>query len=62
MYSNGRSEEILGRAIKKLGLPREELVIMTKVFFPRQLSASLQAKVSSDRFTVQCLLATRTST
>lgn len=31
MYSNGMSEEILGRAIKKLGLPREELVIMTKV-------------------------------
>lgn len=30
-YSNGRSEEILGKAIKKLGLPREELVIMTKV-------------------------------
>ncbi|GJE91358.1 aldo/keto reductase [Phanerochaete sordida] len=32
MYSNGKSEEILGRAIKKLGLPREELVIMTKLF------------------------------
>ncbi|KAI0798458.1 Aldo/keto reductase [Irpex lacteus] len=31
-YSNGRSEEILGAAIKKLGLPREELVILTKVY------------------------------
>ena len=31
-YSNGLSEIILGNAIKKLNLPREELVIMTKVF------------------------------
>ena len=34
VYSNGRSEEILGKAIKQLGLPREELVIMTKVRAP----------------------------
>ncbi|RPD55339.1 oxidoreductase [Lentinus tigrinus ALCF2SS1-7] len=33
-YSNGLSEVILGSAIKKLSLPREELVIMTKVYFP----------------------------
>ena len=33
MYSNGLSEVILGNAIRKLGLPREELVIMTKVGF-----------------------------
>ena len=31
IYSHGQSEIILGNAIKKLGLPREELVIMTKV-------------------------------
>lgn len=30
-YSNGLSEVILGKAIKKLGLPREEIVVMTKV-------------------------------
>ena len=30
-YSNGLSEIMLGRAIKALNLPREELVIMTKV-------------------------------
>lgn len=30
-YSNGLSEVILGNAIKKHNLPREELVIMTKV-------------------------------
>ncbi|KAI0365117.1 Aldo/keto reductase [Pilatotrama ljubarskyi] len=31
VYSNGLSEVILGNAIKKLNLPREELVIMTKL-------------------------------
>ncbi|KAH9890408.1 Aldo/keto reductase [Cubamyces lactineus] len=34
VYSNGLSEIILGKAIKQLNLPREELVIMTKVYFP----------------------------
>ena len=32
-YSDGTSEEIVGRALKKF-LPREEAVIATKVFFP----------------------------
>ncbi|QRW09233.1 aldo/keto reductase family protein [Ceratobasidium sp. AG-Ba] len=32
MYSNGRSEEILGKAIKELHLPRDEIVVMTKVY------------------------------
>ncbi|EKM50914.1 uncharacterized protein PHACADRAFT_262804 [Phanerochaete carnosa HHB-10118-sp] len=31
VYSNGHSEVILGNAIRKLGLRREELVIMTKL-------------------------------
>ncbi|KAH9857418.1 aryl-alcohol dehydrogenase [Lenzites betulinus] len=31
VYSNGMSEVILGNVIKKLNLPREELVIMTKL-------------------------------
>src|SRR4051794_36745207 len=31
MYSNGLSEIVLGNAIKKLQLPREEIVVMTKV-------------------------------
>ncbi|EMD34209.1 hypothetical protein CERSUDRAFT_117111 [Gelatoporia subvermispora B] len=31
VYSNGLSEVILGKAIKKLNLPREEIVVMTKV-------------------------------
>ncbi|KAF7336790.1 Aldo-ket-red domain-containing protein [Mycena venus] len=33
-YSGGVSEEILGRAIRHLNLPRDEIVVMTKVFFP----------------------------
>jgi aryl-alcohol dehydrogenase-like predicted oxidoreductase len=34
MYSLGRSEEILGRALKDLRVPRETVVIATKVFNP----------------------------
>ncbi|KAJ3560186.1 hypothetical protein NP233_g11002 [Leucocoprinus birnbaumii] len=33
-YSNGLSEVVLGKAIKELQLPREEIVILTKLFFP----------------------------
>jgi len=32
VYSNGLSEVILGNAIKKLNLPRDEIVVMTKLF------------------------------
>ncbi|KAK9313118.1 NADP-dependent oxidoreductase domain-containing protein [Lipomyces starkeyi] len=32
-YSNGVSEEIIGKAIRKFGIPREKLVIMTKCGF-----------------------------
>ena len=31
IYSHGAAETILGNAIKELNLPRDELVIMTKV-------------------------------
>ncbi len=34
MYSNGASEIILGRAIKQFKLPRDEIVVLSKVFFP----------------------------
>ncbi|GBE82879.1 Aldo keto reductase [Sparassis latifolia] len=34
IYSNGLSEVILGKAIKQLNLPREEIVVMTKLFMP----------------------------
>ncbi|MFA0751069.1 MAG: hypothetical protein SLRJCFUN_001472, partial [Candidatus Fervidibacter sp.] len=33
VYSLGTSEEILGRALKELGVNRDEVVIATKVFF-----------------------------
>lgn len=31
VYSNGESERILGKAIKRYELPREEIVVLTKV-------------------------------
>jgi aryl-alcohol dehydrogenase-like predicted oxidoreductase len=34
MYSDGVSEEIVGRAIKEFGPPRDQVVIATKVFNP----------------------------
>src|SRR5262245_60296008 len=33
MYSNGRSEEVLGRALRDIG-QRDQVVVATKVFFP----------------------------
>lgn len=33
VYSNGHCEIVLGKAIKHLNLPREEIVVMTKCFF-----------------------------
>ncbi|KAF9978819.1 hypothetical protein BGZ73_000088 [Actinomortierella ambigua] len=33
-YSNGKSEEILGKAIKKFNMDRGRIVVATKVFFP----------------------------
>ena len=34
VYSNGLSEEIVGKALKKYNIPRERVVIMTKLYFP----------------------------
>jgi aryl-alcohol dehydrogenase-like predicted oxidoreductase len=34
MYSAGLSEEVTGRALKKLGVRREQSVIATKVYYP----------------------------
>ena len=33
VYSNGRSEELIGKAIKQYNIPREKLVILSKCFF-----------------------------
>jgi aryl-alcohol dehydrogenase-like predicted oxidoreductase len=32
-YSNGESERILGKAIKKFNMPRSRIVVATKVFY-----------------------------
>ena len=42
LYSQGKSEEVTGRVIKKLGLPREQVVIATKVFYPTGSSVNEQ--------------------
>ncbi|KAF9972645.1 hypothetical protein BGZ73_004209 [Actinomortierella ambigua] len=34
VYSNGQSEEILGKAIKKFGMDRGRIVVATKLFLP----------------------------
>ena len=34
MYSDGASEEVLGRALKELAVPREQVVIASKLFNP----------------------------
>ena len=45
IYSNGISEVYLGRAIKALDLPREEIVVMTKACGPPGLSNHMRARV-----------------
>jgi aryl-alcohol dehydrogenase (NADP+) len=34
MYSAGQSEEVLGRAVRTLSIPRAQVVIATKLFYP----------------------------
>jgi 1-deoxyxylulose-5-phosphate synthase len=34
LYSQGMSEEVTGRALKKLGVRREQVIVATKVFYP----------------------------
>jgi 1-deoxyxylulose-5-phosphate synthase len=40
MYSDGASEEVLGRALRALAIPREQVVVATKVFNPMGPSAN----------------------
>jgi aryl-alcohol dehydrogenase (NADP+) len=40
VYSNGASETVLGNALRKLAIPREQVVIATKVFNPMGSSAN----------------------
>ena len=42
LYSQGMSEEVTGRALKKLGVRREQAVVATKVFYPTGTSPNEQ--------------------
>ena len=42
MYSDGASEEVLGRALRELSIPREQVVVATKVFNPMGPTANEQ--------------------
>ncbi|KAB8227937.1 hypothetical protein ETB97_005517 [Aspergillus alliaceus] len=33
LYSHGQSEQVIGEAINKYNIPRENLVILTKIYF-----------------------------
>ena len=47
IYSNGRSEEIIGKALKKYHIPRERVVILTKCFFGADVAAPEGSAVSA---------------
>lgn len=54
MYSNGVSEEIIGKAIKKYNLPRHKLVILSKLFAyvgeePSIKASGIEAELASSR-------------
>jgi aryl-alcohol dehydrogenase-like predicted oxidoreductase len=49
MYSGGLSEEVTGRALKKLALRREEIVIATKLYYP--IGLTVQTNVAPRRST-----------
>lgn len=51
IYSHGRSEEIIAKAITKFQIPRERLVILSKCYFgvhPDNVSAPMSAAVVND--------------
>jgi 1-deoxyxylulose-5-phosphate synthase len=49
LYSQGMSEEITGRALKKLGAQREQVVIATKVFYPNRNQSERAGHVEETR-------------
>jgi aryl-alcohol dehydrogenase-like predicted oxidoreductase len=48
MYSNGESERVVGRAMKELKIPRSDIVIMTKAFFPTMDSVPAEHKENEE--------------
>ncbi|KAG8894888.1 hypothetical protein FRC01_012692, partial [Tulasnella sp. 417] len=58
VYSNGESERILGKAIKQFNFPRDEIVVMTKLFAPvgrgeEQIASKPVQELESLRYTNQ---------
>jgi hypothetical protein len=50
VYSSGESEVILGKAIRQLHLPRNEIVVMTKVYFGvAKTQSEVTYRMSSDK-------------
>ncbi|MCJ1442217.1 MAG: hypothetical protein MMC23_002710 [Stictis urceolatum] len=49
MYSNGLSEAIIGKAIKQFDIPRQKIVLMTKVFYPIGDDPSLFGPMYADQ-------------
>jgi aryl-alcohol dehydrogenase-like predicted oxidoreductase len=55
-YSNGLSEEILGKAIKKYGWRRENIVVATKVWTPVGRGLEDPLAMTDDKKDRQCRL------
>ncbi len=54
MYSNGESEEILGRALKEFGVDRHDVVIATKCFFGTHSQARNRCGLSRKNVIESC--------
>ncbi|KAL7418666.1 hypothetical protein Q5752_006349 [Cryptotrichosporon argae] len=46
VYSGGKSEVVLGKALKEIGAPRESVVVLTKLFNPVEASLTGGAKAN----------------
>ncbi|KAL2050028.1 hypothetical protein ABVK25_009755 [Lepraria finkii] len=49
VYSNGRSEEIIGKALQKYSIPRQKVVILSKCYFGVD-SSGAQPRISATSF------------
>lgn len=56
VYSNGESERILGRFLRKFEIPRDKVVIMSKVFFAVDEQLPLKhGNLATDDYTVELI-------
>ncbi|OJD19119.1 hypothetical protein AJ78_00905 [Emergomyces pasteurianus Ep9510] len=49
MYSHGKSEEIVGKALKKYNIPRSRVIILTKCFYGVDDQGNFPSSLSSER-------------